>query len=62
MMTTKRPTRQTCPSARPMNRTHPKADLTFGVARRRARQLAAKKTASAVLTPKQRGYAFRAPK
>jgi hypothetical protein len=59
MMTTKRPTRQTCPSARPMNRTHPKADLTFGAAQQRARQLAAQKPAS---IPKQRGYAFRAPK
>ena len=61
-MTVKRPTRQTCPSARPMNRTRPKANFTSGAAQRRAREAPAQRAASVVPTPKQRGYAFRAPK
>jgi hypothetical protein len=60
-MTIKRPTRQTCPSARPMNRIHRKADFTSSAAQRRAREAPAQKAVSVVPTPKQRRYAFRAP-
>jgi hypothetical protein len=45
-MTVKRPTRQTCPSARPMNRTLRKVAFTGSTVRSRARQTRANKTGS----------------
>jgi len=61
-MTIKRPTRQTFPRRAPWIARAQRRVLTSSAAQRRVRQAPARRAAPVVPTPKQRGYAFRAPK
>lgn len=61
-MTVKRPARQTCASARPMNRTLPKVTFTGSAVRPQARQAPARKAPPCVLAPKEQGRDFRVQK